>query len=178
MSPKIVLAALLLALALGAGCSGEADKAPAAAADLDPCALVTTAEAEAALGQSVQPPETRKTHNPLGQAICFYAATGEDKVRFVQLSLVRTQGMTAQMRQQGYDAARLFQDTKALLENPQEVTGLGQAAYFGGSGLKAGAGLHVLKQDAYLTITVASSDGEHNLAQAKILAAKALERLK
>jgi hypothetical protein len=36
----------------------------------------------------------------------------------------------------------------------------------------------MLKQDAYLTITVASSDGEHNLAQAKILAAKALERLK
>lgn len=179
MSPKIHFAALALLLALAAGCSGESDKpAPAAAAAVDPCGLVTLAEAEAALGQAVLPPETRKTNNPLGQVICFYAATAEDKVRFVQLSLVRDQGMAPQMRQQGYSAARLFQDTKALLENPQEVPGLGQAAFFGGSGLKAGAGLHVLQRDAYLTITVASSDGEHNLAQAKLLANKALERLK
>ena len=178
MLPRMLLTTLALLLTLGAGCSGEAEKSAPAAAELDPCSLVTLAEAEAALGQAVQPPETRKTNNPLGQAICFYATAGEHKLRFVQLSLVRTQGMTAQMRQQGYTAARLFQDTKALVENPQEVAGLGQAAFFGGSGLKAGAGLHVLQGDAYLTITVASSDGEHDLAQAKLLAAKALSRLK
>lgn len=178
MPCKSALCTLLLSLALAAGCGSDQDKPAPAAAMADPCALVTTAEVEAALGLAVQPPETKQTHNPLGQTICFYAAAGEDKVRFVQVSLVRTQGMTPQMREQGYSAARLFEDTKALLQSPQEVPGLGQAAFFGGSGLKAGAGLHVLRQDAYLTITVAGSDGQHDLAQAKALAATALQRLK
>lgn len=176
--PKTALCITLLWLALATGCGGDQDQAAPAAAQADPCSLVTVAEVEAALGQAVQPPETKQTHNPLGQAICFYAATGEDKVRFVQVSLVRSQGMTAQMRAQGYSAARLFEDTKALLQEPQEVPGLGQAAFFGGSGLKAGAGLHVLAQEAYLTITVAGSDGRHDLAQAQALAVKALQRLR
>lgn len=110
--------------------------------------------------------------------ICFYAATGEDMVRFVQISLVRTPGLNAHMRQQGYSTARLFQDNKGFLSEPQEVQGLGQTAFFGGSGLKAGAGLHVLAGEAYLTITVASSGGAHNLVKAKILAANALSQLK
>ena len=98
-------------------------------------------------------------------------------MRFVQISLVATQNMNDSLRESGYSAAKLFEDSKKLLGKPKAISGLGEQAFWGGSGLKAGAGLHVLGEDAYLNITVASGDKKRNLEEAKSLAEKALERL-
>lgn len=175
-SNRLCLGAVLLACLAGCGSSEDPAKAPAPQAD--PCALVSQAEAAQALAQEVQPGQPRDTANPLGQRICFYSGTGsEPPLRFVQVSLVTSRGMQPGLREQGYSAGRLYADSKALLENPEEIAGLGQAAFFGGGGLKAGAGLHVLKGESYLVIQVASGEAKRNLDLAKGLAAKALARL-
>lgn len=167
----------ILLVCLG-GC-GSSDQPPQATAPApEPCALVSQAESAQALGQAVQAGQQRDTANPLGQKICFYSGAGPElPVRFVQISLVTDGGMKPALRQEGYTASRLFNDSKALVDAPQEVAGLGQAAFYGGGGLKAGAGLHVLKGGAYLVIQVASGEPGRDLDQARALAAKALARL-
>lgn len=168
-------AALWLGLA---GCGSSEQPAQSAAPAPDPCTLVSQAEAAQALGQALKTGKLHETDNPLGQKICFYA--GEEDappVRFVQISLVTSAGMKPALREQGYDAAKLYADSKALVAEPQDVAGLGQSAFFGGGGLKAGAGLHVLKGQAYLVVQVAGGPPERQLEAARSLAAQALTRL-
>ncbi|MFH1060501.1 MAG: hypothetical protein V1797_17705 [Pseudomonadota bacterium] len=168
-------AALLLGLA---GCGSSEEPAPAAGPAPDPCALISQAEAAQALGQPLKAGKLHETANPLGQKICFYAgAQDAPPVRFVQISLVTSAGMQPALREQGYDAAKLYADSRALVAEPQDVPGLGQAAFFGGGGLKAGAGLHVLKGQAYLVIQVAGGPPTRQLEAAQGLAAQALARL-
>lgn len=172
----ILLTVALYCLCLAAcGDSQGKDGGEAGSPTPDPCSLLRPAEAQALLGQEVGQAQSRRTHNPLGQAICLYPAKAPEAFGFVQLSLVRTQGMSAEMRGQGFNAGRLFQEAKALLDDPQEVPGLGQAAYYGGAGLKAGAGLHVLQGDYYLNISVGGQ--EPSLDKLKDLARAVLGRL-
>jgi hypothetical protein len=171
----ILLAALLLAGI--AACGDDEEASSPAGGVLNPCMLVSQEEAAKALGNPVKTAQLKGAANPLGQSICFYDGQAEDAIRFVQISLVATKNMNANLRDSGYSAAKLFQDSKKLLGKPKEISGLGEEAFWGGSGLKAGAGLHVLGKDAYLSITVASGDDKRNLEAAKTLAEKALERL-
>ena len=172
----ILCAALLLAGAAACGDDEEPASSPAGGV-LNPCMLISQEEAANALGGPVKAGELKGAANPLGQSICFYDGQAENSVRFVQISLVATQNMNANLRDSGYNAAKLFKDSKKLLGQPQKVGGLGDEAFWGGSGLKAGAGLHVLGKDAYLNITVASGNDKRDLEAAKTLAEKALERL-
>jgi hypothetical protein len=170
--PWWVAVVLLLTVACGEA-EAPADKAAA----LDPCRLVTRAEAAQALGQEVGPAERRVTGNALGQVICLYPAAQEGELRFVQVSLVCDRDLAPELRQAGYSAARLFADTRKLLKRAQAVEGLGAEAFWGGSGLKAGAGLHLLASGVYLNLTVASGDPRRDLAAARELAARILQRL-
>lgn len=170
--------ALGLLLALGAACGDSPEKAELKGGDaLNPCNLITQEEAAQALGGAVKPARLQEAANPLGQSICYYEGQASDAVRFVQISLVTTANLSPSLRESGYGADKLFHDSKKLLGQPQEVNGLGQEAFWGGSGLKAGAGLHVLGKEAYLNITVASGDEKRDLEAAKDLAEKALDRL-
>ena len=178
---KIKWALMLMAGLLLAGvmaCGDDEEKAASSAGGvLNPCLLVSQEEAAAALGGPVKAGQLKGAANPLGQSICFYEGQSEDALRFVQISLVATQNMNDNLRESGYTAAKLFEDSKKLLGKPKAVSGLGQEAFWGGSGLKAGAGLHVLAKDAYINISVASGKDQGNLKAAKQLAEKALERL-
>lgn len=172
-----MLLALGFILASVAACGDDEDKKTSPGGVLNPCMLVSQGEASEALGAPVKAGQLKGAANPLGQSICFYEGQAEDAIRFVQISLVATQNMNANMRESGYTAAKLFADSKKLLGKPKAISGLGQEAFWGGSGLKAGAGLHVLSKDAYLNITVASGDAKKDLKAAKELAEKALKRL-
>ncbi len=176
---KWLLVACLALVVVGvAACGDEEDKTAARAGGaLNPCALITQQEAAEALGGVVQAGKLRQTANPLGQRICFYEGRSAAAMRFVQISLVTTAGLSEDLRRSGYSAAKLFQDSKKLLGRPKPVKGLGQEAFWGGSGLKAGAGLHVLARDVYLNISVAAGDARRDLEAAKVLAQKALARL-
>ncbi len=173
----VLIAALGLILAGVAACGDDEDKKASTGGVLNPCLLVSQEEAANALGVPVKAGQLQGTANPLGQSICFYEGQAKDAVRFVQISLVATQNMNPNLRESGYNAANLFADTKKLLGKPKAISGLGQEAFWGGSGLKAGSGLHVLSKDAYLNITAASGDEKRNLKAAEELAQKALKRL-
>jgi hypothetical protein len=172
-----VILALGLILAGVASCGDDEDKKASPGGVLNPCLLVSQEEAAEALGVPVKAGQLKGAANPLGQSICIYEGQAEDVIRFVQISLVATQNMNSNLRESGYTAAKLFADSKKLLGKPKAVSGLGQEAFWGGSGLKAGSGLHVLSKDAYFNITVASGDAKRDLKAAKELVQKALKRL-
>lgn len=178
-------AVLLLTIScLSAGCAKDSvqenprnDSEQLQAVDsLDPALLITREDAEAILKEPCK--EAAITTNPMGQQVCFYEPQTEGMtVRFVQLSVISSDAMTEQMKQQGYDAAQLFEDSKNLLEDIEEVPDYGDQAFWGGNGLKAGAGLHVLKGDVYFSVVVGLGEEAADLEAARELARKVLNRL-
>lgn len=113
--------------------------------------------------------------NPMGQSICFFDIPAETAVRFAQLQMVRT--AWAERGGKAWSAPSLFENNMSSLDSLQGVSGLGDKAYWGGSGLKLGAGLHVLYRDAYFTVQVATGDEDDNLQKAKELAAVVLRKI-
>ena len=147
-----------------------------AGALVDPAMLVTKADVEAVLGAAVKDPKV--TTNPMGQKTVFYSPAAEGtKVRYVQISLNQTAAMPERMTKNGMSAPRLFADTAKMLSDLKEVPGLGDKAFWGGSGLKPGAGLHVLKGHAYFAVDVALGNEQACRQAAEKLARQALSRM-
>ncbi|MEW6364311.1 MAG: hypothetical protein AB1714_06685 [Acidobacteriota bacterium] len=147
-----------------------------AGALVDPAVLLTKADAEAVLGTPVKDPEA--TANPMGQKIVHYSPAAQGtKVRYVQISVNQTAAMPERMRKNGMSAPKLFEDSARLLSGVQMLTGFGDKAFWGGSGLKAGAGLHVLKGDVYFSVDVALGSEQADRQAAEKLAKLALSRM-
>ncbi len=140
--PLTLCSALIV---LGAACSGgsHAPSSPAAQANggahtqavkgvVDPCTVLTSADAATAAGEPVGEASLRPAQAPLGQTVCDYPAASDSSLAGVQLSVVQTQGMDAALRGRGYNARKLFDDGKALYPNRQAVSGLGDDAFIHG----------------------------------------------
>ncbi len=174
---------LLAVFAIANGCGGQntVDQAGVQVIEdtglLNPADLVSQADAEAILGEAVGEPEI--SESPVG-TVCFYSPLTEGtQVRFVQLSLHQTGAFTDAMQNNGYTAARLYDDSIALLDTVQQIDGLGGRAFWGGSGLQAGAGLHVLQSDdLYFSITVGLGNETDDLEAAQALAEQVLDKIK
>ena len=129
-------------------------------AELDPCALVTSAEATQALGAAVGPAERPKEANhPPRMATCRYVAARGQGVAVMSV-LVQRSDTAAQAR-------RGFQSAKEQFPGAAVVPGLGDDAF------AIANQLNVLDGTAYLNIT-----GDFDLATSKTLAQSALERLR
>lgn len=176
--PLIIFCVLLLA----AGCGGGADKAAAPAGSaggaketakalIDPGSLLTKAEAEAALGGKVKEPELKDTKNPLGQKICFYEPVSEKIDHFIQISVVQNEGIAEKARQNGTSVTQLYQETKKNLTDAKPVSGIGDEAFWGTGGL------HILKGNVYLVISVGNTSKPESLELAKGVAGKVVSRL-
>lgn len=119
--------------------------------------------------------------NAVGQKICFYDV-GDD-MKFVQLSIISDADISSQVRAGGQSAESIYRQGKDLLEETQAVQGLGDEAYYGGSGLGLGKGLTVLVKNKDVHFNVVVGLGFGNDDQAKHLeiesaiAKKVLERL-
>lgn len=78
----------------------------------------------------------------------------------------------------GRTAAWLYDNNQDYLDQVQEIEGVGDRAYWGGSGLKAGAGLHVVQgEDIYFTITVGLGNEEDDLKASREIAEMVLNRI-
>lgn len=114
--------------------------------------------------------------NPMGQSICFFDIDGGMAVRFAQLQMMRSGWQNGKGTK--FEAPVLFENNMSFLEGLKEVDGLGEKAYWGGSGLKMGAGLHILYKDAYFTVMVATGNPDENFEKSKKLAQLILSRIK
>lgn len=146
---------------------------PVYGADNHACDYLTAEEVQQIMHTPVSKTEAQPA-NPLGQSICFHDL-GEG-MRFAQLQMVRSswEGLA----EKHLTAATLFANNMSFLDNIQDVAGMGEKAYWGGTGLKLGAGLHVLYQDSYFTVMAATGDAQTSLEQSQQLAQKVLARLK
>ncbi len=164
----------VIGLALGLGlfvtaCGGSepaaTGDAPAAQAGqqsspVDPCSLVTSAEASEALGATAGPGERPKEANhPPRMVTCRYTAPRGQGVA-VMTVLVQQSDTPSQARTG-------FQSAKAQFPGAEAVPGLGDEAF------AMANQLNVLQGTRYLNIT-----GDFDLATAKTLAQRALQRLR
>jgi hypothetical protein len=154
--------------------SAEATESPAAEAtqtateapqasggEIDPCSLLTKAEVEAAIGTSVTEPEPEETANLVA---CNYNDPSTPIFHLVSVTVLI--GANAD------EASDLYELAKDNAAEAQTVGGLGDDAFWD----SVFNGLEVLKGKYDFRIDVSPDDGDE-LAIAKDLAAKALDRL-
>ena len=149
--------------------------APTWAEEKQACDFLTVEEVSQVMGTPVSPPEA-KPANPMGQTICFFDAPKAGGVTFAQLQLVTAS--SPKLKKLGFTAAGLFKNNTGFLDNPKKIDGVGQEALWGGSGMKMGAGLHVLCPGAYFTVIAQAGDEEACLEKSKQLAALVIAKVK
>jgi len=143
-----------------ASSAGARPATQVASAEIDPCALVTSAEATQALGAAVGPGERPKEANhPPRMVTCRYVAPKGQGVAVVTVLVQRSD--TASQARLG------FQSAKEQFPGAAAVAGLGDDAF------AVANQLNVLNGTVYLNIT-----GDFDLATSKTLAEKALQRLR
>ncbi|MCF8048719.1 MAG: hypothetical protein K9L19_14315 [Desulfarculaceae bacterium] len=145
--------------------------APALAAPPVACGLITQSEAAQALGISLDPGKPTGL-NPMGQTLCFFHAAGPG-MHYVQLTLT----LPPPKLRKNLPASRLFASAQDNTSGAKPISGLGDQAFWGGSGKKMGAGLHVLKADYYFIVDVSVGDAAKDLQAAVKLAKLVLGRL-
>lgn len=138
------------------------------------CDYLSRDEVTAVLGIAVADGEAHAA-NPMGQSVCFFDIDAGMALRFAQVQMVRT-GWGKQA-DKGWSAPSLFENNMSFLDNLEKIEGLGEKAYWGGSGIKIGAGLHVLYKDAYFTIQVETGDEAKNLEKTRALASVLLKKI-
>jgi hypothetical protein len=128
--------------------------------EIDPCALVTSAEATQALGAAVGPAERPKEANhPPRMVTCRYVAPRGQGVAVMSVLVQR--------RDTANQARRGFQSAKEQFPGAAVVPGLGDDAF------AMANQLNVLDGTVHLNIT-----GDFDLATSKTLAESALQRLR
>ena len=139
------------------------------------CDYLSKAEVENILKQKITDVQ-QQSPNPMGQSVCFFDIASDMPIRFAQLQMMRSGWSKGKSKE--FKAPALFENNMSFLENLTQIDGLGEKAYWGGSGLKMGAGLHVLYKDAYFTVMAATGDLNENLEKSTELAHVVLSRLK
>lgn len=140
-----------------------------AAGPLNPCDLVTKDEVETIVGEPVSPPEYRDARNPLGQKMCQYNTVSAS--RLIQVSVIRTSDMLPKVREGGQSAEGIYKTTKNAITPLEEVKGIGDDAFWGTPGL------HILKGNVYIVVSVGNTGKRENLELARKIAGKVMSRL-
>jgi hypothetical protein len=181
---RLIMLAILLGLALSA-CNAvpsqsatEQDtpvQGPAAAApELDSCALLTPAEAEALLGAPVAAPSANQVdigdpNDTRAVSQCLYHTTGDD---YKSVSVLVRRGATGE---DARDALQQIRETNALGGAFEPIGGLGDGALWNHGG--AGDQLNVA-QGQFLVIASADlGKGAPTLEISKAIAQRVLTRL-
>lgn len=147
---------------------------PALSAGEHACDYLTKDEVKMVMGINIGEVKSQPA-NPMGQSICFFDIPSDTAVRFAQLQMFRTGW--AKHSGKKWDAPSLFKNNMSFLDSLQEIPGIGEKAYWGGSGLKLGAGLHVLHKDTCFTVQAATGDPQLNLEKEKALALLIIEKI-
>jgi hypothetical protein len=139
------------------------------------CDYLTKSMVEEVMGTTAANPEAHSA-NPMGQTICFYDLPDAGGMQFAQVQMVRSDW--AKRSPTKFKIDELFTNNMSYLEGLVEVDGIGQKAYWGGAGLKMGAGLHVLSDDTYFTVIAQTGEEKSTLEKTQTLASRILDALK
>ncbi|MFA5902602.1 MAG: hypothetical protein WC836_01615 [Desulfobacula sp.] len=139
------------------------------------CDYLSEDEVKMAMGVDIDEVKIQPA-NPMGQSICFFNIPSDKAVRFAQLQMFRTGWGKGTGKV--WDAPSMFKNNMSFLDSLQEIQGIGEKAYWGGSGLKLGAGLHVLYKDTYFTVQAATGSPNANLEKSKALAGLIIKKIK
>lgn len=139
------------------------------------CDYLTKDEVKTVMGVDIGEISSQPA-NPMGQSICFFDIPSDTAVRFAQLQMVRSGW--AKRSGKNWEAPALFKNNMSFLDGLEKIAGIGDKAYWGGSGLKLGAGLHVLYKDSYFTVQAATGDPKLNLEKSKTLAEFIIKKIK
>ena len=183
-APLAMLSAALLLSACGGGNTSTGDKTQPAAkaataattrtsptptaqasptgAEIDPCALVTRAEVEAAVGATVLDPKPERLAN---LASCSFH---DPAAPIFSLASVNVFAAASES-----DAQEIFDLAKGNAADVQEVDGLGDDAYWD----DILGTLQVLEGTYEISVDVASGEGADQRRAAEDIAARALSRL-
>lgn len=170
--PASLLAPLLLAAALAAGCGPGARPDPDADLQINACALFSAEDAQAVAGDTLavmsSTMEDAKGHNPNE---CIYNTGTLEQPRILSLLVRRNRNAEAAKALQASSRAPL-----AAMAGGQavDVPGLGDGAFWLGGKLQQ---LHVVTGSRQLVVTVQSPDGSDQLAIARQIATRAGARL-
>jgi hypothetical protein len=133
-----------------------------ASGDVSSCDLVSKEEAADILGEPVDDAST-------GAAACVYSAESIDSLASVGVSLIDL----------GSDegAGEVFSSGKDLVDAPEDISGLGDEAYWD----PAGGSVDVRKGSFFLSVSISFADGSYTTDEAKQaaldLAETAVDRL-
>jgi hypothetical protein len=173
----------VISLLLLHGCSGSDEpdvKTSKSSTALNPCELLTEADAESAFpGVDMQ---LAGSSNPLemnaaGQRICFWESTKDTEMVYVQLSL--TDGKNTSMPM---PIDKLYSSSKAMFSEVTDIEGIGSSAFHGGVGLKPGGGLTVYDSESDIMFNISMSGGkgydptEEDFTKQRTLAAQVVDR--
>lgn len=164
VSLAVILAMLLLSVS------------SALCANTHACDFIKKDEIEKIIGTAVSEPQ-QQVSNPMGQNICVFDIPESKGLGLIQVQMLRTQ-WAKKAGKEGLTAPTLFENSMSYLEDLKEVDGLGEKAYWGGTGIKIGAGLHVLTKDTFMTIMVEVGDAEVSFEKAREIATLILRKLK
>lgn len=139
------------------------------------CDYLSTDEVARVMGFEVGAPE-RKPANPMGESICFFDAPPAQGMKFAQLGLVTS--ASEKLKKLGFTAASFFDNNTGFMDNPLKVDGLGEKAFWGGAGMKMGAGLHVYYREVSFTVLAKAASEEESLTKSKALAKIVIDKIK
>jgi hypothetical protein len=158
----------------------------AAAKKVDACALLTTAEIRAVLGETMTDPKPNT--QPAGGLLLFQCVFGASSRRSISVAVAGpATGGGASLsprefwRRQFHPSVRekheIRQDREAEGENtPRAIAGVGDEAYWTGNRI-AGA-LYVLRRDTFVRISIGGIPNERErIEKSKALARAAIRRL-
>jgi hypothetical protein len=167
---RFVVAGLVLVFLFGSmGCSeqeggskatsqeGGAAVAAMQAGIIDPCRLISRADAERIMGTTLADgPATEQ--KAVGLKICLYEAPDLGQGLF-QVSLTQAAFMSEQVLAFGQSPTSIFNTTKEIFPQRTPVAGVGEEAFI------APPGLHILSRDYYLVIALGNTDRAENRAR-------------
>jgi hypothetical protein len=148
---------------VGAPTTSNGSDTPAAAGEIDACALVTKDEVEAALGKMVLDPKSQQFPS---LATCDFNDPATSYIKLVSVTVHTEPGAS--------DARTLFEQFTANGSDQQAVTGVGDDASWD-SGLTT---LEILQDKYEITVAMAPAEGTDQLTAAKTIAAKVVAGLK
>lgn len=166
----LLFAAVLFFLFSGSGGDWEACAAgqKKAAQLIEPCELITQAEAEEIIGTALK--EGQYSENKVvGQKMCLYEAADENSFAFLQISLTQNAFIPPKIFASGQSAQTIFSAIKEAFPDREAINGTGDDAFI------ATPGIHILTGDYYMTIGAGNIN--QNRDKLKIAGVKAMANL-